>query len=174
MTASPRLISDRLEPRPLPSAAAGALPGDRALAARLLDATLSPAWPLADLLDVLPMQAAADAAAEPFGVWVMIDREGREVIGDIGFMGPPDPDGSVEVGYSVVPGHRRRGYATEAARAVVAWALEQPDVKRVIAHCKAGNEPSIRTLERTGFQRTGEADGLLAWRIEPAGRDWTR
>ena len=165
MTASTQVTTDRLELRPLPSAAARALPSDRPTAARLLDATLSPDWPQYDLLDVLPMQATADAAAERFGVWVMIERGGRQVIGDVGFMGPPGRDGSVEVGYSVVPERRRRGYATEAVDAVVAWALRQPGVSQVIAQCDAGNESSIRTLERTGFRRTGEAGGRLAWRI---------
>jgi RimJ/RimL family protein N-acetyltransferase len=40
------------------------------------------------------------------------------VIGDIGFRGPPDAAGIVEIGYSVVAGRRRRGYATEADEGV--------------------------------------------------------
>ena len=40
---------------------------------------------------------------ECFGIWVMIERGSQSVVGDIGFMGPPDTDGSVEVGYSVIP-----------------------------------------------------------------------
>lgn len=165
MSASTQVTTERLELRPLPSAAARALPSDRRTAERLLEATLSPAWPQGDLLDVLPMQVAADAAAEPYGVWVIVERAGREVIGDIGFMGPPDGGESVELGYSLVPDRRRRGYATEAARAMIGWAFQQPGVSRVIAHCDADNEPSTRVLERTGFQRTGVVGGRLQWRI---------
>jgi RimJ/RimL family protein N-acetyltransferase len=156
----------RLDLRPLPPAAAGALPDDRATAARLLGAALPPDWPQVDLLDVLPLQARAAPDEERFGVWVMIERESKTVTGDIGFLGPPGEDGSVGIGFSVVPDRRGRGYATEAARALVDWALRQPGVVSVVAGCDTGNVPSIRTLERIGFVRTGESDGRLSWRHE--------
>ena len=74
----------RLVLRPLPSAAAGALRDDRETAARLLGVALPPEWPQADLLDDLPLQAAAAGGDERFGVWVMIERESTTVVGDIG------------------------------------------------------------------------------------------
>jgi len=94
----------------------------------------------------------------------MIERESNTVVGDIGFLGVPGADGSVEIGYSVIPDRRGRGYATEAARTLVDWALRQPDVTTVVAGCDNDNVPSIRTLERLGFVRTGEADGQVRWR----------
>jgi ribosomal-protein-alanine N-acetyltransferase len=160
----------RLELRPMPSAAADALPDDRGTAARLLGVALPPDWPLADLLDVLPLQAAAAAGEEHFGVWVIVERASRTVVGDIGFIGPPGEDGSVEIGYSVIPDRRGRGYATEAAGRLVDWALRQPGVDAVVAGCDRGNAPSIRVLERTGFVRSGETDGRLRWRLEVARR----
>ena len=160
----PQLITDRMALLPLPAQAAAALPEDRQGASRILDATLPSEWPAADLLDVLPLQAAALPSDERFGVWVMIERASRSVVGDIGFMGPPDEDGFVEVGYSVIPARRRDGYATEAARAILAWALDQPGVKAVVAGCDRDNEASVRTLERVGFRRTGEAKGRIRWR----------
>src|SRR5439155_15159339 len=137
----------RLELRPLPAAAAGALPDDRGTAARLLGVPLLSEWPQADLLDVLPLQAAADPDDEAFGVWVMIERESSTVVGDIGFLGPPGADRTVEIGYSVVPARRRRGYASEAARALVGWALAQPEVGAVVAGCDSDNLASTRILE---------------------------
>jgi ribosomal-protein-alanine N-acetyltransferase len=161
----------RLELRPLPSEAAGVLPDDREAAARLLGAALPPDWPQADLLDVLPLQAAAARGEERFGLWVIIERSSKTVVGDIGFMGPPDQDGSVEMGYSVIPDQRRRGYATEAARALVDWARRQPGVGSVVAICDNENVPSIRLLERIGFARSSEKDGQLRWRLETAHPD---
>ena len=163
--AEPRLLTDRLELYPLPAAAAAALPHERETAARLLAATLAPAWPQIDLLDVLPVQAAAAPGDERFGVWVMLERETGTIVGDVGFMGPPQVDGSLELGYSVIPDRRRRGYATEAAQAIVGWALRQPGVTTALAHCDRDNEASVRTLERIGFERTGKAEGQLAWRF---------
>jgi len=150
----------------MPAAAAAALPTDREEASRILGAALPLDWPQSDLLDLLPLQASASHADERFGVWVMIERETTSVVGDMGFIGPPDDHGSVEVGYSVIPIRRRRGYATEAARAVVDWALDQSGVEVVVASCDHDNVPSIRTLERIGFLRTGETNGRIRWRYE--------
>jgi ribosomal-protein-alanine N-acetyltransferase len=155
-----------MEVRPLPALAAAALPEDREEASRIIAATLPAAWPQPDLLDVLPLQASASSETECFGVWVMIERDTGSVVGDAGFMGPPDEAGSIEVGYSVIPERRRRGYATEAARVIVEWALSQPGVRVVVAGCDRDNAPSIRTLERLGFQRTGEAKGQVRWRYD--------
>lgn len=96
----------------------------------------------------------------------MIERETGTVVGDIGFVGPPDDGGSVEIGYSVISDRRRRGYAKEAAEAIVEWVLRQPNVRVVVAGCAKDNLPSIRTLVRTGFLQTGEADGQIRWRYE--------
>jgi RimJ/RimL family protein N-acetyltransferase len=94
----------------------------------------------------------------------MIERDDGNVIGDIGFHGPPDDAGMIEIGYSVIPDRRRHGYATEAADALVEWALSQPGVHLIVAGCDPDNLPSIRTLERIGFQRSGEANTEIRWR----------
>ena len=158
-----RLHSARLDLQPLPAAAAAALPGNRETAAALIGATLPAAWPQGDLLDILPVQAAAEPDLERFGVWVMIERDTDRVVGDVGFMGPPEA-GVVELGFSVIPDRRRRGYATEAAATLVGWALREAGVCSVVARCDADNEASVRVLERVGLVRTGEDDGVIHWR----------
>lgn len=159
------VVTERLELRPLPARAAAALPGDRAGAARSLGAPLAAEWPQPDLLAVLPRQAAASPQTERFGIWVMIERDSGTVVGDIGFHGPADESGSIELGYSVIPARRRRGYATEAATGLIGWALSQPGIQLVVAGCEAENAASIGTLERVGFRRTGEAGGEIRWRF---------
>ena len=148
----------------MPAAAAAALPDGRETAERLLGAALSEDWPSADLLDVLPRLAAA----VPFGAWVIVERESATVVGDVGFLGGPGADRTVEIGYSVIPGRRGRGYAAEAVRALVDWALEESRVDAVVAGCEPENSASIRVLERVGFVRTGELDGQIRWRLETA------
>jgi ribosomal-protein-alanine N-acetyltransferase len=152
-----------LELRPLPARAAAALQQDRDYASQILGGALSADWPLPDLFDVLPIQASTPPSGEPFGVWVVIERASATVVGDIGFFGPPDAKGVLEVGYSIVPDRRRRGYASEAAAALVTWALDQPGVQTIVAACDADNAASILTLDRVGFRRTGEADGRVLW-----------
>ena len=163
---TPRLHAERLDLLPLNPEAAGVLPDNRVLAARLIGAQLSADWPARDLLDVLPMQAAASPETACFGVWVMIERPTGTVVGDIGFFGPPGDDETVEVGYSVVPDRRRRGYATEAARTLIDWALDQPGLTIVVAGCDPANAPSIRTLEKLGFARSTPLPDQLRWRLE--------
>ena len=165
------LQTTRLELRPLPSAAARALPDDRETAARLLGAALSADWPQPDLLDILPMQAAAAPSEERFGVWVMIERGSTTVVGDIGFMGPPDEDGDVETGYCVIPGRRGRGYAGEAVQAIVAWALTQPGVGSVcpLRRPECAVDPNTRAHGIPPLRRERRPNPLAA-RDESAAR----
>lgn len=163
------ITTARLILRPIPLRAAAALPADRATAAETIGAELSPEWPLPDLLDLLALHASAGSWQRRHGIHAIVEQATNTVVGDIGFHGPPDATGTVEIGYSVVPGRRRRGYATEAATALTAWALRQPRIHHVVARCEAGNEPSIRTLERAGFERTGERDGVIDWGADRPG-----
>ena len=158
-----RIRGARLELTPLPAAAAAALPDDRAAAAATIGSSLPAAWPQTDLLDVLPMQAAADSAAERFGIWLIIERDTNTVVGDVGFMGPPD-GGLVEIGFSVIPDRRRRGYATEAARSLIDWAFGDPGIREITARSEPENEASARVLRAARFARIGESRGVIRWR----------
>lgn len=77
------------------------------------------------------------------------------VVAGGGFFGPPSAEGVVELGYSVCPEWRGRGYATELAAALAAHAVRQPSVTRVVAHTTAANPASVRVLERSGFVPAG-------------------
>lgn len=171
------LETPRLILRPLPAAAAAVLPGDRHAAAQLIGAPLDPDWPLNDIAGNLRLQAVAPPSDEAYGVWVVIERETGTVMGEAGFEGHPAA-GTIELFFSIVPGRRRRGYATEAARALVGWAFEQPSVAHVHARCQPNNFASMRTLERAGFHLTREEAGLLHWRASnprhPEPRHWWR
>ena len=88
----------------------------------------------------------------------------REVIGSIGFHGPPDAEGRVEVGYRVEPQYRRQGYASEAVRALFDWANATHGITRFIASISPDNEPSLHLSQQFGFEQVGqqmdEIDGL--------------
>jgi RimJ/RimL family protein N-acetyltransferase len=80
---------------------------------------------------------------------------GRAVIGNGGFTRRPSADGTVEIGYSILEEHQGKGYATEAAEALLAWAFGHAEVRRVIAHTFPELIASIRLLEKCGFRGTG-------------------
>jgi RimJ/RimL family protein N-acetyltransferase len=92
----------------------------------------------------------------------MLGREGGAVIGHCGFHGPPEDVGRAEIGYTVLPAFRGRGYATEAASALVEYARGQ-EVATVFATVAPDNAPSLRVVEKLGFRQTGvqidEIDG---------------
>ena len=72
--------------------------------------------------------------------------------------------------YSVVPSARRRGFATEVVRALLAHAFAQPDVDEVVAHTSDENVASTRVLLRCGFSRVGAGPdpGSVAYRATRA------
>jgi ribosomal-protein-alanine N-acetyltransferase len=85
-----------------------------------------------------------------FGQRVVVERATGLVVGGIGLFGPPE-DGQVEIGYGIVESRRGRGYATEAARALIEAALSLPGVTEVVAGVDPGNPASVRVLEKAGL-----------------------
>jgi len=79
-------------------------------------------------------------------------RDQDVVVGDIGFHTPPDELGEVSVGFGIVPSARRRGYAVEALRALLEWALAQPEVRSIHADTDLVNLASQRVLLGAGMQ----------------------
>lgn len=58
-----------------------------------------------------------------------------------------------EIGWTVMPRHAGRGYATEAARAVLRMAFEHYGLRRVVANLDARNDRSAALCERLGMRR---------------------
>jgi len=73
------------------------------------------------------------------------------LVGVCGYKGGPDAAGEVEIGYGVVPEHRRQGFASEAVGGMLAHAFADPRVRSVIAHTLSELTASIAVLETTGF-----------------------
>ena len=106
------------------------------------------------------------AAGDPWSLsFTVVDRATGSTVGGCAFKGPPDADGMVEVAYGTDERHRGRGYATEAAGALVRFAFASGRVRIVRAHCKPDNVASARVLAKCGFTPVGEVvdpeDGLV-------------
>lgn len=158
------ILTERLELVPAtPELVRAALSGAAALE-RALGAAVPATWP-PDYLDDAALRFTLERLAEgpeQAGWWLRfaILREdggdGRVLVGSAGYAGPPSADGTVEVGYGIVRDRRRRGYATEAARALVDRAFGRPEVRLVIAHTLPSLEASIGVLEKCGFHFAGD------------------
>ncbi|WMD10240.1 GNAT family N-acetyltransferase [Streptomyces sp. FXY-T5] len=104
-----------------------------------------------------------------WGMYVLVRREDGRALGAMGFHGVPDGAGRVEVGYDLVEGARGHGYATEALRALSAWALERDEVRTVVANVERGNLPSQNVLARAGFTQVAEDPEHLAYELREPG-----
>jgi RimJ/RimL family protein N-acetyltransferase len=95
--------------------------------------------------------------AEGWAKWYFARPQGARfaLIGNGGFKGAPSPDGTVEIGYSIVPAQQRKGFASEAVDALIGWAFQHPQVRRVIAHTFPDLRASISVLRRNGFTELG-------------------
>ena len=105
-------------------------------------------WPHADTADALrPLAEHGDQSGD--GGWLVV-RDG-EVVGDCGWRGGPDSEGSVLIGYGLAAPARGQGLGTEAVALLCAWAERQPGVQRIVAEVHVDNAASRRLLGRLGF-----------------------
>jgi RimJ/RimL family protein N-acetyltransferase len=122
-------------------------------------------YPLGSSLLRAELTIAAAAHSRPlgaFGTYQMVRRADDRVIGDVGFMGPPDATGAVSVGCAITEDARGQGYATEALSTLLEWARRQSGLTCVLADTTRSNVASRRLLERVGLHRVGE-DGELIY-----------
>jgi ribosomal-protein-alanine N-acetyltransferase len=83
--------------------------------------------------------------------------EGRDdgaVLGAIGLRLEPE-HGRAEIGYWIGVPYWRNGYATEATRALIAYAFDELGLNRVYAYHFIGNPASGRVLEKAGMRFEG-------------------
>jgi len=83
------------------------------------------------------------------------------MIGFIGFHGPPNGAGEVEIGYEITPLERRCGYATEASSAMLEWATLQPGVNAFLASVSPTNTASLGVVAKLGFRPKNPAQQPL-------------
>ncbi len=143
----------------------------------LLGAVVSPDWPPGEY-DASAMEFFRERLVEggPAVVgwygWYAIRNADKDqpaaLVGAAGYLGPPDGQGDVEIGYSILPGFRAMGYATEITHALVSHASADPRVRRILAHTRSDNPGSIRVLERCGFRMTGDGSEPRSLRFELA------
>ena len=141
---------------------------DRGELGRRLRVHVPPVWPGAAFAGLLPFLANGleeDSGGPPLPTRLVIHREDAVLVGETGFHGPPNGEGAVEVGYSVVPDYRGEGIALEATRALLQDAILRGGVRRVVAECERDNLPSIRVLERLGMHRRGVAGERLRYEL---------
>lgn len=151
--------SDRLDLVPMSLELMEALlDGDLQSAQKTVGYRIPSDWPqvMESVLRFRIPLARAHPDATPLLLLAMVLRADPEVVvGRLGFHGPVDDDGMLEIGYEVFPAYRRQGYAREAVVAMFHWAQRDPAVLRFRASVSPENASSRNLVTGLGFVEVG-------------------
>lgn len=91
-----------------------------------------------------------------YGFWIVEEKENRALIGEVGVAEfkrdiTPSLIGKPEFGWVLTPSVHGRGYATEAAKAALAWADERFPHAVMSCIIDEANAPSFRVAAKCGF-----------------------
>jgi RimJ/RimL family protein N-acetyltransferase len=104
-----------------------------------------------------------------YGFWLIEERDTGAYVGDGGFadfkraLGPHSFD-APEQGWALLPAMQGKGYATEAAQAMIAWAEQRFSRRDFVCMIAPENTPSLRVAEKLGYRECARAD----YKGEPA------
>jgi RimJ/RimL family protein N-acetyltransferase len=101
---------------------------------------------------------------QPFCNYEIRRREDGLAIGGAGFHGTPDANGSVTIGYGLIPSVRGKGYASEALRALLALARAH-GITSVQGDTDHDNTASQHVMAAVGMRLTAEDERLKYYKI---------
>jgi RimJ/RimL family protein N-acetyltransferase len=132
------------------------LPGDEEAAAELFcDAELMRYIPVgvqpAERVTAIVRRMIENAERNGFGLLALVEKESGRVVGECGLAYIPDTR-DIEIAWFLARSAWGNGYATEAARAVLAHAFAQLHVPRVYALIDRENARSIGVANRLGMR----------------------
>jgi RimJ/RimL family protein N-acetyltransferase len=164
----PPIVTERLELVSMgPEFLEALLAGRRAEAQATLGVKLPDGWGGDEgdrrRLRLRLQQMREDPTVHPWLLRAIVARGEGAFVGHINFHGRPE-DGRAELGYTIIPEFRRRGYATEAAQGMMDWARQEHGVARFVVSISPDNAASLAMAEKLGFRQVGtqmdEEDGL--------------
>lgn len=98
-------------------------------------------------------------------LWTIILKAESRMVGDLCFVGEPDANGEIEIGYGTYEDFRGKGYMKEAVACVIEWVKMQENVKSIFAQTAKDNPASFAVLEKNHFEKVGESDSIFNWRL---------
>jgi RimJ/RimL family protein N-acetyltransferase len=101
---------------------------------------------------------------QPFGNNEIRRHQDGQAIGGIGFHGPADENGSVTIGFGLIPSARGQGYASEALRELLLFARAR-GVTRVKGDADHDNVASQHVMMAAGMRPTGEDERVRYFEI---------
>lgn len=105
-------------------------------------------------------------ATEPLARrWAVQRREDGLLLGTVILVPLPDGDGEFEVGWHFHPDAWGHGYATETARAAIAWGFER-GLDQILAVVRPDNTASLKVCTRAGMTPLGRTDRYYGTEVE--------
>jgi ribosomal-protein-alanine N-acetyltransferase len=141
---------------------------ERQLGVSLSTGVITQALRRAIAIKLTKMAQAPPSHHDWYTYWLMVVTEDAFGAGLIGFKGCPSPAGEAELGYGIDPAYRNQGYTTEAVRALIGWAFQQPECTSVIGEVKKSNPASSRVLQKAGMRLFYETEDAIYWMIRKA------
>jgi RimJ/RimL family protein N-acetyltransferase len=107
---------------------------------------------------------ASKGDPRPFGAYQIILRDSSQIIGTLGFHGPADDTGTVAIGYGLIPSARGRGFASEALRALLAFARTR-GITSVVGITSHDNVASQHVMMAAGMELAAENEQLKHYKV---------
>ena len=98
-------------------------------------------------------------------LWTVILKSESRMVGDLCFVGEPDGEGQIELGYGTYEAYRGNGYMTEAVACLIEWVKQHENVKSIFAQTAKDNPASFAVLKKNNFEKTGEDETLFNWKL---------
>jgi len=108
------------------------------------------------------LRSAGHWALLGFGFWAIEEKATGEYIGNTGFLNlkrdlEPSLGDAPEIGWVIAPSTHGKGYATEAATAVLAWGQQHFGPVRTVCIIDPENEASLRVAAKLGYREYARA-----------------
>jgi ribosomal-protein-alanine N-acetyltransferase len=122
-------------------------------------------WPEDDLKEALPvfMELLKENGIDGFNMWLIVEKKSHLVIGSAGYIGKPDDEGNIEIGFGIISSESKKDFCFESVSALLKWGLRHDEVNGIIAKCDKSNIASRNTIVKLGFEFICENDDLLTW-----------
>lgn len=101
----------------------------------------------------------------PAGRWAIVRKEDGELVGGLSLKLLPPFEEDFELTWALRPEVWGQGYATEASKAIIAWAFKQ-GIEEVFAVARPKNERAIAVARRLGMEWVGETEKYYDMRLQ--------
>jgi [ribosomal protein S5]-alanine N-acetyltransferase len=152
--------------RPVDRMLKAAMQCSRDAFAALVETSLPEDWPQF----VKAFSSEGPSYRAPWIGYLFMRASDGALLGNGGFVAPPDRAGVVEIGYEIAPAHQNQGYASTAARLLIDLAFAH-GANAVIAHALGNWNASNAVLQKLGMHFVEELSDpehgpIWRWRID--------